>query len=195
MEDIMEREGLYAGELEEEALLALIQGETFLRAGLFLGECLPQETVKQEKRRDLLYFTRYDRYERDVPLTYYSTGRIFHRDFELRWEKRGQIWQVVYLGEAREFSQLHVVDDPFPWQTRREKQYYLFGTPLQRGQIPGLPDEENLFAEARIPRLLQYRPAPAGEEKKQRVCLVAYEYLNTVGRVQAFRFAGLERAE
>jgi hypothetical protein len=188
--EFVEIEVFYAGKLEEDALKGWLKEETFLQHGLFLGECVPPHVVTDEKRRDLLYFAAYDS---QIKFTSYPTGRIFHPDYELRWEKLGEKWQVVYLGTERVLPLLNE-KEKVALESRRIKAYYLFGKSLQQ-QIPGVPNETNLFAEVRVPRLLHYRPAPPAQKNKERVCLEVYEYLDKVGQVQTFRFAALKRAE
>jgi hypothetical protein len=188
---MVETEVSYTNQLEESVLQKWLQEETFLRSGLFLGECVPPYAISEEKRQDLLYFAPYSH---EIKFMFYTTGRVFDTDYELRWEKRGKDWQVVYLGTERDLPLLDKRDN-VAWESHRTKYYYLFGKPLQPQQIRGIPNETNLFAEVRIPRLLHYRPAPPAEKNKERVCLSAYEYLDKTGQVQAFRFVALKRAE
>ena len=50
-----------------------------------LVERIPQHIVTDEGRRDLLRFARLGD---KVDIALYTSGRIFDKDFELRWEKR-----------------------------------------------------------------------------------------------------------
>jgi hypothetical protein len=190
----VEKEILLSGELTETALRELIVRETFLHEGYFLGERLPQEVMDDpQKRQNLLYFEHYKRYNNQKPMTYYTSGRIFANDFELRWERDEATWRVIYLGVARNLVPLEEVPG-ITLGTVRTKHYYLFGQRLRQNQIQGIPGDSDFFAEARIPRLLHYPSGQAGE-KKERACLKVYEYLDTRGQVQAFRFVQPEGAE
>ncbi len=183
----VETEILLSGTLTETALQELIERETFLHKGYFLGERLPQEVIDEpNKRRDLLYFERYERCNKAKPLTYYTSGRIFADSFELRWEQDEATWRVVYLGVGRKVAPLQAPTNSI-LGSRCTKYYYLFGQRLRQDQIRGIPGDGDFFAEARIPRLLHYPPGQVGADKAY-MGLVVYEYLDALGQVQAFRF-------
>lgn len=183
----VETEILLSGTLTETSLQELIGRETFLHEGYFLGERLPQEVIDEpDKRRDLLYFERYEHCNKAKPLIYYTSGRIFADSFELRWERDEATWRVVYLGMERKVAPLQAPTNSI-LGARRTKYYYLFGQRLRQDQIRGIPGDGDFFAEARIPRLLHYPSGQVGADKEH-MGLVVYEYLDTLGQVQAFRF-------
>src|SRR2546421_12507532 len=62
---------------------------------LMLLEIQPQGIVEQGKRQDLLHF---DYFDRDTNFTPYTSGRIFHKGGELRWEKQHEGIRIVYTG-------------------------------------------------------------------------------------------------
>lgn len=160
---------------------------------LFLAESLPQHVVgSPEERRDLLRFAQF---ATDIPFAKYTSGRIFHQDFELRWEKNDGKIDVVYVGTERRLpSALKVVRDLDLKKREEPKYYYLFGTRLNADELQeiGIPPEPGYYAEVRIPRLLRY-PAPEGA---MRVQLAVCEYVDeATGKVELFRFQGLKAAE
>lgn len=179
---------LYSGVVENIA--ALIEACQFPEdtITLFLAETLPQRVIEDSERRGLLVFAYFNK---KIPFAAYTSGRIFHPDFELRWEKEGDQTRVVYIGDRRNLSPLQEVEK---LGTPQKKHYYLFGKRLRPAQLQsiGLPPAEAgmvNFAEVRIPRLLRY-PAP---ENAQRMKLVVHEYVQEeTARTQLFRFHSLE---
>ncbi len=199
----MEKEILCAGPVED--IDALIAACKFPPDALFLVEMLPQHVVvKPKERQDLLRFAYFDG---KIRFSMYTSGRIFHPEFELRWQKNDGKIQVVYVGTKRDLPSLEVMSDADLETSRREsvpdlrtfrrRHYYLFGERLRTGDLDkiGVPLEERdfAFAEVRIPRLLLYYPAP---QNAQRVRLVVREYLDEgTDEVKLFRFERLEPAE
>jgi len=160
---------------------------------LFLAEKLPQYVVeKAEERQELLRFTYYDA---AIPFADYTSGRIFHHDFELHWEQAdGKGVRVVYIGEERNIEPLKVKSGLKLKKNSEPKYYYLFGKRLEPDELEliGKPATGGDFAEVRIPRLLRY-PAPTDAK---RVCIGVCEYVQeTTGKVELFRFQSLEGAK
>lgn len=175
-------------------LAKLIADCKFPAQALFLAERLPRQVVvSAEERQDLLRFTYFDAH---IPFAAYTSGRIFHQDFELRWEKiDDRKARVVYVGMERSIQPLKAKRDLGLKKNEEPKYYYLFGKRLQKDELDliGEPATEGDFVEVRIPRLLRYHPAPAGA---QRVRLGVCEYVQeTTGKVELFRFQSLEPAE
>src|SRR5579863_1375181 len=77
-------------------ITSLIAGCDFPDKTFFLGEQLPAWVVKPAERQNLLLFVNY---KPTLPFAEYTSGRIFHRDFELRWKQNDGDIQVVYLGK------------------------------------------------------------------------------------------------
>lgn len=184
-------EVLYTGEVPDIA--GFIQACAFPPEAFVLVERLPQYMiVDQQERQDLLRFALL---REGVDIGLYTSGRVFHADFELRWEQEMHKTRVVYVGQAREFPggklREHYKAQFMEWEGR-QKSYYLFGKRLSEERLDqmALPEEpigQGYYAEARIPRLLKY-PWQA-----QRVRLVVREYYEeATERVQLFRFLNLE---
>jgi hypothetical protein len=184
-------EMLYAGPVDD--ITALIAACKFTSDALFLAEILPPHVVVSAKeRQDLLCFAYFDA---EIPFAKYTSGRIFHQDFELRWQKNEGETDAVYLGTKRDIPLLK--KDLKLKKSDKPKYYYLFGERLKPGDLDkiGVPAEERdfAFAEVRIPRLLLYRPAP---QNARRVRLVVREYLDEeTSEVKLFRFESLKEAE
>jgi hypothetical protein len=157
-----------------------------------LLEMLPQRVIDKSERQDLLHFARFDD---AIDIARYSSGRIFHKDFELRWKRSDDNIQMVYLGVERSLPRMQDVRwlDLKPY-TSQLKSYYLFGKRLRSKQLAeiGSPAVEGDFAEVRIPRLLRY-PAP---EQARRVRLVIQEYVHKqTDELVVFRFQDLVAAK
>ncbi len=155
-----------------------------------------EDRKSREEREELLRFIQLGK---GVDLSMSTSGRIFHRDFELRWDRgipgipEPTAAQVVYVGKAEtlpaELSPGQKLDMWHRGLQPCSRGYFLFGTLLdtQQMQEMGLSTPKNLYAELRVPRLLSY-PVRA-----QRLRLVVREYVEaSTGRVQLLRFEGLE---
>lgn len=174
-------------------ITAFIHACRFPPAAFVLVEQLPQHVIAHpQERQDLLRFARLSD---GIDAGLYTSGRVFHPDFELRWEPEAHKTRVVYLGQARDLPELSPGKKLDEWQAGlqpREKSYYLFGKYLNKKELErmGLPEGQGYYAEVRIPRLLQY------PEKARRVQLVVREYLEKrTNQVQLFRFQDLKPAE
>ena len=149
-----------------------------------LVERLPQQVVGDDERQGLLCFARLGDGIKVAP---YSSGRVFSRAFELRWEQDAGATRVVYLGEARD---LPTLDDrrQGTFEQVDERRYYLFGARLEPADLATMgitPDERDApyYAEVRIPRLLRY-PVAAQARRAQ---VVVGEY-RSQEHGQVFRF-------
>lgn len=172
---------------------AFIAACAFPPEAFVLVERLPRQVITDPaERQDLLRFARL----RDgLDLSIYTSGRVFAQNFELRWEQESPGTRIVYVGQAREFPELPPGKRLDEWQPGIqicERNYYLFGEYLDKNTLQqrNLPEEQEYYAEVRIPRLLPY-PVRA-----RRVQLVVREYVDTTtGRVQLFRFLDLKAGE
>ncbi len=154
----------------------------------FLAVQLPLHVVvTPEQRQDLLLFVPF---AANLPVANYMSGRVFHRDFELRWEKEDGKLRAVYLGiqkycpSSLKFVQNVTMQSP--------KYYYLFGERIQQvdRQKIGKPVREGDFAEVRIPRLLRYPPVL---EDARRVLVAVCESIDQqTGQVDQYRFQGIK---
>jgi hypothetical protein len=158
---------------------------------LMLLETQPKRIVEPYERQELLHFAHFD----PDDCANYTSGRVFHKYGELRWEKQDSAVQIIYTGHEHYKPEIDIR------QTMQldscklvSRSYFLFGQRLDSHQLTRIGPSAHAgdFAEARIPRLLRY-PAP---EDAERVQLVVYEYFDrTTGGKVAFRFAGLVGAE
>ena len=183
-------------------ITALIAQCDFLAGDAYvLLEELPQRVLDEgEDRQGLLRFARYATIEKDK-IGAATSGRIFNREFELRWERDAGATSVVYLGEAREVADLTKNDGKLEKLAELDKvdeakRYYLFGEYLDEGKLARMGVEkrsgEEYYAEVRIPRLLSYPIA----KQSRRVQLTVCEYRDkATGQVKLFRFQGLEAAK
>lgn len=206
----MVEEVLYRGPVDNVA--TLLAAFKFPEDAYVLVENMPMHIVKD--RQNLLYFARWHsigKRKNPISLADYTSGRIFSGSFELRWEQLSGKIQAVYLGESTLYEDArHALPGLKPDEDtlknlvlRKElKGYYLFGQFLAEEDCQHMrlePAEQGMtyYAEVRIPRLLCYPiSAPGKDSKDQRVKLVVQEYASKeTGRVELFRFSGLESAE
>jgi hypothetical protein len=191
---------LYAGLVDVKKIGPLIAGCDFASNALFLAEQLPvRASIGPRERRDLLRFTYFNR---DLPFTDYSSGRVFQRDAELRWQLQGDKMRVVYLGPQERASVLHEYglrekhDQEKPEDLRkRDAYYYLFGERIRPPDLEkiGPQAKPGDFAEVRIPHLLRY---PVPHDGKRYVRLAVREYVDpATDQVRLFRFQALETME
>jgi hypothetical protein len=185
----------------------MVTGETTY----FLAEQLPTKIINPEDRQGLLVF---EKFSHDRPFESYkdyTSGRIFSKLGELRWDGQQGELRVIYLGDpsfasvknavgfihGSKFREKNVelkdLDQP------RSRYYYLFGTKLEMRTIEQINGEQTKnpvrpgdFAELRIHRVLRY-PAPGRVREKGYVQLQVQEYVDPGnGQVQFFRFQGLD---
>src|SRR5260370_35395390 len=120
---------------------------------LLLVEIQPDYIVEPGERQELL---RFDYFDRVTDFTRYSSGRIFHKQGELRWEKQPSSVQIVYTGNEQYKPELDIRQtmalDTCDLITRR---YFMFGKRLDREQLKlsGPQPRAKNFARVRIPRL------------------------------------------
>lgn len=158
---------------------------------LMLLEQQPQHIIEPEQRQNLLYFAHF---ERSFHWDSYTSGRIFHQDGELRWEKQANAFHVVYTGQIQYSPELKdTASLMLDSHSVKTKCYYLFGKRLDSEQLDriGAPAQVGDFAELRIPRLLRYPMLPT-LENAERVQFMIREYRDPdTGVNRAFRFTQL----
>jgi len=184
-------EAVYAGPVVD--ITEFIQACSFLSdaaGSLILLEMQPQKIVGKEDRQTLLFFAEYP-CKLSHQFSEYTAGRIFHEEFELRWEKINSGAQVVYVGKQQALPLLTEKKDVLKGSTRATSSYYLFGKRLDDEKVGniGEPAQKGDFAEVRIPRLLRY---PVKENGEDYVKLNVYEYRHSVMNERIlFRFRSL----
>ena len=192
-------ETLYAGQVAIDDLPKLIAACQFSPEARVLIERLPAHVIiRPKERQDLLRFTYFDR---EIPFTDYTSGRIFQKDTELHWERQGNNMRVVYLGSEENVPALrdYKLDKSDEWDKLKPedepKYYYLFGQRISPDDLKkiGPLAKPGDFAEVRIPRLLHY---PVDDDPTPYVRLAVQEYVDIkTGRTALFRFQGLEPME
>jgi len=177
----MTKEWLSTGVVND--IVGFIAGCNFPDNAFFLGEQQPAWVVKPAERQDLLLFVDY---KPTLPFAAYTSGRIFHHDFELRWLQNNGSTQVAYLGNSKYRPRSLPEGEEIDMQLQR--QYYLFGMRLKPGDLEeiGKSAREGDFAEVRVPRLLRYPRVP---KNAQRMKIVISESIDMqTGRVEQYRF-------
>ncbi len=191
----MEAEIVCSNMLSEADLITLLETcRPFLQHGIFLGEDFPLQIVNPKERDKLIRFIRFDVELSNETYAKYTYGRIFHPDFELRWQYDSGMIRVIYIGVKRELPSLQPIENLKIEKSVEQQSYYLFGERVidNKGtEKIGRPARKGEFAEARIPRLLHY---PVDGQKPY-VRLVVQEYLDEkTKQVALHRFVDVKEA-
>lgn len=200
----MEEEILYTGSVDD--ITALVAAFTFPSPSYLLLESMPPHVVKD--RQNLLRLVSLNGFGNLAELKNFTSGRVFGKDFELRWERALGKTRVVFLGAKAYQETLQAIPELIP-DTKalqnlaaHSRHYYLFGQLLatedrEHMSIPPAAPGEEYYAEVRIPRLLHYPDLkPDSPQKALRLQLAVQEYADTnTGQVKLFRFSGLRAAE
>jgi hypothetical protein len=189
---------LLSGHIEDmDTLNALLNN---YREALFKSHNVPADTdvfmlMEQQPQApipatELYNMLRFNLFHSKTDFTSYTSGRVFHEYGELRWEKQGNSVLLIYTGDDQSKPTIQATETLLLDSDPIFKRYFLFGRRLDERQLQrmGLPAQDNVFAEVRIPRLLRY-PVP---QDATRVQIVACEYNDhATGACVASRFASL----
>ena len=171
-----------------ENLLPIIQILDCPSESLMMLERVPRTFLSDDEREKGICLRKYDASE---SFEAWEQGRIFHHDFELRWEKQDSGFSVVYIGESKALPMLD--SKALSGFETQDDSYYLWGEKVTANNLEliGQPETANLFLELQIPRLLHY--PVSNKNKKLRVKLSARHYLNAkTGHLEFYRFRHLE---
>jgi hypothetical protein len=163
-----------------------------------LLESQAQGIIEPEDRQNLLRFELFEPNNPKFSIPPYTSGRVFHRYAELRWETLTSKARIVFSGRSSYLpelpkSQEAVISEKLDGYKPAVREYFLYGKRLDEGQLKriGSPAQEGDFAEVRIPRLLRYPSVPA-EPKTEYLQLVVCEYIALETRTSvAYRFCNL----
>ncbi len=159
-------ETLYTGTVTNIA--DLIGACDFPPEAFVLMERVPRVVIDDlQEWRDLL---RLAHLSDGIDTVSYTSGRVFNRDFELRWEQDGVTegeTNVVYIGGVRNLPGL--TKSEYTLLPKNEEKhgdeengwrYYLFGERLEEDKLSRMSIEPEegyaYYAETRVPRLLLY---------------------------------------
>jgi len=181
---------LFTSTLSGEGFATFVRAYRVPTCTFMMLEEQPRRVVKQEERKNLL---RFEHFDPNFNLTSYTSGRIFHEQGELLWERHQANVQIVYTGHTAWQPDLLPTTQPSTLNayTLKDREYLLFGKRLDSKQHPSAQAGD--FAEVRIPRLLHY-PHPPELANKDRLRLVVCEYIDSATAVTvAYRFKGFPR--
>ena len=170
-----------------ERLLPIVQALACSPESLMMLEGVPSTFLSDDEQQKGISLREYDKGEN---FEAWEHGRIFHNDFELRWEKQSGAFCVVYIGKPKPLPMPDT--KPLSDFETHDESYYLWGEKMTEDtlQIDQL-EATNLFLELQIPRLLCYPVSNRNE--KFRVKLSARHYLNSeTGTLEFYRFRHLE---
>ncbi len=171
-----------------ENLLPIVQALDCPPELLMILERVPNVFLSDDEKKIGICLQKYDASEN---LEAWERGRIFHRNFELRWEKQGSVFVIGYIGEPTELPMPHIKSlSEFDIQ---DETYYLWGERMSADNLKAIdqPEATNLFLELQIPRLLFYPVSNQGG--KSRVKISVRHYLNSeTGALEFYRFRHLE---
>ncbi len=154
------------------------------KAVMWLETALDHFLSDEERENGL----RFEVYRPNEPFDYWPHGCIFDDTAEIKWDKDGSQFHVVYCGRTNPPANLQqYASEP---ATCQDSSYYLWGSRVKKEDLEdlGVRPDEIVFAELRIPRLLRY-PVSANA---QRVKLKVREFYNVDGVLIFTRFLGLE---
>lgn len=124
----------------------------------------------------------------------WERGRLFCKDFELRWEKLDGAFQAVYVGPPADLPGFVPTDElSLDDKTVETRSYWLWGKRVPDDALTTVGAEkrpgQNVFVEFIVPRLLYYPVSDAAQRVKLRVC----QYIDPEsGALVYYRFCGLE---
>jgi len=135
------------------------------------------------------------RFDSHTNLSDWQRGRIFCADCELRWEKLGDKFQAVYIGQPVTLPNFKSGNIDLTQTNCQEESYYLWGrrvaeNDLEKIGVKTKPPGMGLFIEMRVAQRLQY---PIQDNKTQRVKLKVCHYCHKeTGQIIYHRYYGLE---
>jgi len=152
------------------------------------------ETMETRHARSVLGMPNYvivDTLSSNRDLNLYPSGRVFDTDGELKWQKKGATFQIVYIGSASQPSDSNSViatldDEHF---THKDTAIYLWGTSVSKEQLKdemGFDEDEDIFIELQIPQYLKYPVKP--QKKAARVQIRTRQFYTKTGQLEYFRF-------
>jgi hypothetical protein len=123
-------------------------------------------------------------YQSDIDLTRFEAGRAFGAACDLRWQRDGQYFHTLLVGDvalpSSPLAENHRELDAANFE-QTEREYYLWGE--WSGQLPE-------WVEATIPHIFNYPPPPGAGRWRRKIITV--EYVNrTTGEMEFYRFAGV----
>jgi hypothetical protein len=140
---------------------------------------------------------RLERYDRSINLQPWDKGRIFCRDFELRWERWEEGIAAILLGAAppaEGFQEEPQVD--LAGADVDDRRYFLWGLKVEDSdraavgvEHPQRQGSGEPFLELRIPRVLRY---PLTGERRQALLNVREYRDRATGAVLHYRLTGVE---
>ena len=171
-----------------EKLLPILHALDCPLESLIMLERMPNAFLSDDERKNGICLQVYDGSQNCEA---WERGRIFHNNFELKWEKQGSAFVIVYIGEPTELPMLHT-KSLSEFETQDET-YYLWGEKMLADTLESMnqPAVMNVFLELQIPRLLSY--PVSNQDGKNRVKISARHYLNSeTGVLEFYRFTHLE---
>ena len=171
-----------------ENLFPIIRALACPPTSLMMLERVPSTFFSDDEREKGICLREYDAGENFED---WEQGRIFHYDFELRWEKQDSAFWVVYIGEQKVLPMLD--KKPLSDCEIHDDSYYLWGEKATADTLELISQLEttNLFLELQIPRLLHY--PVSSKNNKSRVKLSVRHYLNSeTGVLEFYHFRHLE---
>ena len=171
-----------------EELCPIVQALDCLTEALVMLERVPSTFLSDDEQDEGICLRKYDAGEN---FEAWEQGRIFHNNFELRWEKHDGVFIAVYIGKLKALPMPHV--KPLSDFEVQDDSYYLWGKKITVDTLKLINQSEtaNLFLELQIPRLLCYPVSNRNE--RFHVKLSARHYMNPeTGALEFYRFRQLE---
>ena len=155
------------------------------------------ETLEKADVRPVLGMSTYvivDTLKSGWNLNNYPAGRVFHRRGELKWQREGSRFHLVYIGLQP--PQKLSLDALKPLPAYRDKYVYLWGKKVEKQQLRnemGFNQNVEIFVELQIPQYLKYPVIP--QKKEGRVQIQIREFYNKTGQLEYYRFVDIVEAK
>jgi hypothetical protein len=127
-------------------------------------------------------------------LNNYPSGRVFDDTGELKWQKQGALFRMVYIGAQPDKlpipNRQEKLEPPKFSQKVPDQNVYLWGEKVTKEKLQdemGFEEDEEIFVELQIPQYLKY-PVNISEG---RVKMVVREFYDQSGRLVYFRFVNM----
>ena len=155
------------------------------------------ETLEKADVRPVLGMSTYvivDTLKSGWNLNNYPAGRVFHRRGELKWQREGSRFHLVYIGLQP--PQKLSLDALKPLPAYRDKYVYLWGQKVEKEQLQhemGFDQNDTIFVELQIPQYLKYPVVPKRE--RSRIRIRVREFYTQTGQLEYYRFVKIVEAK
>ncbi len=157
------------------------------------------ETMNSEDALPVLGMPTYvivDRLKSGMDLHIYLSGRVFDETGELKWQRMGETFHIVYIGrnltKHAQTSQVKELSASEFILNDNDKTVFLWGEKVEKTRVQNelkFGQVDNIFLELQIPQYLRY---PIQANDRDRVQIQVREFYNQAGQLEYFRFVNMK---